>query len=72
MSDKLPETPELLLARHKMETVQTPAARPPHKGADVLHMELCHWWHIIVSLPRVKLMEVSIQENTKEISFEGV
>ena len=76
MSDKMSETPELLLATQEMETVQIQAAEKAaqslHKGTDVLHTELCQWLHIIVSLPRVKLMEVTIQENKKEISFEVV
>lgn len=74
MSDKMSETPEPLLAIHKMERIQIQAAERAaqslHKGIDALHIEFCQWLHIIVSLPRVKLMEASIQENKKDINFE--
>lgn len=66
MSDKMSEPPELLLATRAMEPVQIQAAEKaalsPHKGTDVLHIESCQWLHVIVSLPGVKLMEVTIQE----------
>lgn len=36
-----------------------------HNGTDALHIESCQWLHVIVSLPRVKLMEVTIQGEKK-------
>lgn len=43
MSDKMSETPELLLAIHRMETIQIQAAEGAaqslHKGTDVLNSD---------------------------------